>query len=226
MNMTEPKYGLSAFNCPCCGAYAEQKWSFVDAAGTFDRAYNSVNKFSSFVIDDMAVSKCSRCSQICIWYEEELIHPKAIVVEMPNVDLPEDIRKDYLEAANIAQYSPRGAAALLRLCIQKLCKELGEKGKNLNDDIGKLVKKGLSADIVKAMDLLRVTGDNAVHPGEIDLNDRPEIAFNLFKIVNFIAEKMITEPRRLTVFYDEVMPQGAKDAVSKRDKNGKNEKKT
>ena len=140
-----------------------------------------------------------------------------MVVELPNEDLPEDIKKDYLEAANILQDSPRGSAALLRLCIQKLCKELGEKGKNLNNDIRKLVKKGLPANIAKAMDLLRVTGDNAVHPGEIDLNDNPEIAFRLFRLVNFVADEMITKPRQLSAFYDEVMPQNAKDAIVRRD---------
>ena len=147
-----------------------------------------------------------------------MVYPNIIVVDEPNEDLPEDIKSDYLEAASILCESPRGAAALLRLCIQKLCKHLGKKGKNLNDDIGELVKDGLSEKVQKAMDLLRVTGDNSVHPGELDMTDNTEIATSLFGLVNFIAEKMITEPKEVDLFYEKVMPQSAKDAVEKRNK--------
>lgn len=60
----------------------------------------------------------------------------------PNADMDEDIRNDFLEAAAVLDTSPRGSAALLRLCVQKLCVQLGEKGRNVNDEIGALVRKG------------------------------------------------------------------------------------
>ena len=72
-----------------------------------------------------------------------MIHPEASGGPPPNPDLPEDIRLDYSEARSIVGRSPRGAAALLRLCIQKLCRHLGEKGKDLNADIASLVRKSL-----------------------------------------------------------------------------------
>ncbi len=218
-----PQFGKTAFHCPRCGVYADQCWSLFGASGHLGVGLYNAKPFKTYDFEDFAVSCCGHCGEICVWYDEKLIFPKAMVVESPNEDLPEDIKKDYIEAATILQDSPRGAAALLRLCIQKLCKELGQKGKNLNEDIGKMVKQGLSVDIKNAMDLLRVTGDNAVHPGVIDLRDGSEIATELFRLVNFIAEKMITEPKRISAFYEKVMPQGAKDAVVRRDKSEKNE---
>lgn len=100
--------------------------------------------------------------------------------------------------------------------MQQLCVQLGEKGENINDDIGALVKKGLNPTIQKSLDALRITGNNAVHPGELDLKEDIARVIKLFNLLNFIAEKMITEPKEIGAFYDE-LPEGAKEAVQKRD---------
>jgi hypothetical protein len=52
-----------------------------------------------------------------------MIEPNIGGVPFPNNDLPEDIKNDYIEARDILNKSPRGSSALLRLAIQKLCKE-------------------------------------------------------------------------------------------------------
>ncbi len=38
-----------------------------------------------------------------------------------------------------------------------------------------------------------------MHPGTLDLKDNSETALKLFKLVNFIATKMITEPAEIDV---------------------------
>ena len=103
-----------------------------------------------------------------------MVYPIAATAPLPNPDLPADIKADYEEARGIASLSPRGAAALLRLAIQKLCKDLAESGENINADTKSLVNKGLSVQVQQALDVVRVTGSNAVHPGQIDLQDDPE----------------------------------------------------
>lgn len=166
--------------------------------------------------EDWTISICEHCSNMAIWEDENMIWPKKILVVQPNTDLAEDIQADYLEAANVLSDSPRSAAAILRLALQKLCKQLGEKGDNINDDIASLVKKGLNPTIQKSLDALRITGNNAVHPGELDLTEDTERVIKLFSLINFIAEKMITEPNEINSFYDG-LPDGAKEAVDKRD---------
>jgi len=146
-----------------------------------------------------------------------MVYPEESGVQPPNPDLNEDIQSDYSEAKVIVNKSPRGAAALLRLCIQKLCTQLGEKGENINDDIANLVKKGLPARIQQALDTVRMIGNEAVHPGQIDLKDDRDTALKLFKWVNLIANVMITEPKEVEELY-ETLPEPKRKAIEERDK--------
>lgn len=125
--------------------------------------------------------------------------------------------QDYLEARAIEAQSPRAAAALLRLIIQKLCKHFGEPGKDINADIGRLVQKGLPKQLQEALDVVRVVGNEAVHPGEVDLEDNPEIVYTLFRLVNLIVEKMITEPKQYSDLYQS-LPTKKLDGIAQRDK--------
>lgn len=148
-----------------------------------------------------------------------MIYPRKMIAPLPNSDMEDQIKADYIEAGTVFSDSPRAAAALLRLALQKLCKQLGEKGENINEDIKKLVGKGLNPLVQKSLDALRITGNNAVHPGEINLEEEPEKVRKLFELLNFIANKMITEPREIESFYS-ALPEGARDAVKKRDGQG------
>ena len=222
-----PEHAEGKFHCPHCGVYAKQCWSHLYASGDVytKRSQYGVDYSSNIhqltvttgnLSEDWTISLCEYCSEMIIWSRKNIVYPKKIQVEQPNGDLTEDIKKDYLEAANVLADSPRSAAAILRLALQKLCKHLGQKGRDINDDIGELVKKGLNPAIQKSLDLLRITGNNAVHPGEIDLSEDTERVVKLFGLLNFIAEKMITEPKEINFFYDD-LPEGAKYAVEKRD---------
>ena len=150
-----------------------------------------------------------------------MIVPSEAPVPPPHVDLPDSCIAEYNEARDIAARSPRAAAALLRLCLQKLLKELKEEGKNINDDIGSLVKKGLPIEIQQALDFCRVVGNNAVHPGEIELTDNPEISHTLFEMLNFIIDDRISRPKKVALLYN-ALPKGAPEAVEKRDTVKKN----
>ena len=149
----------------------------------------------------LMVARCVRCEDISIWVDKRMIYPDSPGVVAPNEDLPPEVKEDYLEAASVLQKSPRAAAALLRLALQKLCKQLGGKGENIQKDIDLLVKRGMPHRVVDAMDSVRIIGNNAVHPGELDIRDNPEIATGLFDLINLAAEKTLTEPRELKEFY-------------------------
>jgi hypothetical protein len=167
-------------------------------------------------LQNVSISQCFNCSEIAIWIYDRLVWPRQGEAPIPNPDLPDDIGADYEEASTILDLSPRGAAALLRLSIQKLCKHLGEGGENINADIAALVRKGLDVRVQQALDVVRVVGNNAVHPGQMDLRDDRATAEKLFELVNLIAEIMISQPKHVRAMF-ETLPESARKAIQKRD---------
>jgi len=166
--------------------------------------------------DNLHLSTCFNCAETAVWVHKRMVFPESRAGEPANADLSEDIKRDIDEARSILNASPRGAAALARLAVQKLCKQLGEPGKNINDDIASLVKKGLDPRLQMALDVVRVVGNDAVHPGEIDLRDDPEIAQQLLQLINAIADQMLTHPKTVQTLYNQ-LPSSKVAAIAQRD---------
>jgi len=202
-----PEYHEKAFNCPHCNAYANQDWAKI-LYGFREKGFRD--------FDEWERATCAHCFGYSLWHSKTMIYPEGSGTP-PNDDLRDDIKQDYLEAKSIVNRSPRGAAALLRLCIQKLCEQLGEKGKNINEDISNLVQKGLPVKIQQALDIVRAIGNNAVHPGQIDLKDDRDTALRLFELVNLIAEVMITQPKEVEKMYTAILPEPIREAIQERD---------
>jgi hypothetical protein len=208
MKYVAPQVGSKSFTCPHCGVLARQ-FSYSNKA-TLDGS----NSYSSN--DPVATTICEHCEYFALWHYSTMVHPNRGTAPLPNPDMPADVKADYEEAATVATLSPRGAAALLRLAIQKLCKHLGGSGRNINDDISLLVSHGLPATVQKSLDVVRVIGNNAVHPGQIDADD-PEIVGHLFSLINITTETMISVPNKINSLYGS-LPSGALQAIQKRDK--------
>jgi len=49
-----------------------------------------------------------------------MIHPRKLTAPIPHSDMPDDVKEIYEEARNISDISPRAAAALLRVALEKL----------------------------------------------------------------------------------------------------------
>lgn len=176
---------------------------------------NSKGRYVYRDVHNLNISECFNCGKIAVWVHQSLVFPLQREGAKPNSDLPVDIAKDFEEARSILNSSPRGAAALLRLSVQKLCAFLGEKGKNIDDDIASLVAKGLNPLVQRSLDVVRVVGNEAVHPGSLDLRDDRDTALQLFNLVNLIAEQMITLPKAIHSMYEK-LPEGKRAAIEQR----------
>lgn len=163
---------------------------------------NDGHVYTECQFGNLHTSECFNCHRVAIWVHTRLIYPEARAAAAPNADLPPEIVADYEEAQAIVMRSPRGAAALLRLVVQKLCAHLGEGGKNIDADIASLIGKGLNPLVQRALDIVRVVGNNAVHPGVMDMKDDRDTAMRLFGLINVIADQMITHPKNVNALYD------------------------
>lgn len=206
MKFVSPTAFAKGYTCPHCGAFAEQKWWAID----WDR-----NQYGNPDDNAIRVGQCMHCKERTLWLEDRMLFPNNGGAPPPNAEMPKEVTALYREASEIILASPRGAAALLRLAVQVLCKELGGKGDNINDDIRDLVKKGLPTIVQQSLDIVRVTGNNAVHPGQIDVDD-VTVCSSLFKLLNVIVEYMIAMPNKVSGLYSD-LPASALNQIGKRD---------
>ncbi|PZT48921.1 hypothetical protein B6S12_01095 [Helicobacter valdiviensis] len=200
---TKPYFEGKAFNCPHCEVYSSMKWdTFYECTS---RDIKQVEGYSFFD------STCFNCKRSVIWYLKDknakIFFPREVTIP-PEENMPENVKEIYEEASLVLGDSPRAACALLRLALQELMKYLKEniegynelKIENLNQDIEKIIEIGnfyqaQEAMIKEAMNSVRLIGNRAIHPSELDINDNLEIANILFEMINFIIGEIITKPK-------------------------------
>ena len=202
-----PRYLSTSFHCPHCQVFAHQ--TFASQIGAYQHIYRSgtghrtvINKTIKISQKNLEASFCSYCGSASLWLDNEIIYPLGQSIPPPNDDLPANAREMYVEAGNIAQQSPRAACALLRLAIEMLLNHLGETG-TISSGIKKMVKKGLDPKIEQALEIVRVVGNHAVHPGQIEFDDVSSVQ-PLFEIINVIAETLITHPKQIKNLYTDL----------------------
>ncbi|PXV67346.1 uncharacterized protein DUF4145 [Dysgonomonas alginatilytica] len=219
MKSIEPKKNLLVFTCPHCKTVSTHEWGEYKYQEDVNLSLGGLDFFSKqehkkVEISNLFFSRCATCYQKTVWINDKMVYPNIAAPE-PNSEMPQSVLELYKEAESIYINSPRGAAALLRLSIQILCKDLGESGKNINNDIANLVKKGLPEIVQQSLDIVRVTGNDAVHPGLID-TDNQETVTKLFELINIIIEYMIALPKKVSGLYSS-LPSDKVQAINDRD---------
>ena len=209
-----PKFKSRAYTCIFCSTLTSMRWEPL-IAHPYDSPYQTV----------FYLCTCTHCRKESVWKrfdteleDGELVYPDILPAPEAHEHLPEDCKRDFEEARETCAKSPRGAAALLRLCLQKLLAHIGGKGEHIDTDIKTLVAAGLDAHVQQALDVIRVTGNNAVHPLEMNLEDDQDSVLVLFEMINFVVEERISRPKKtLNRFAN--LPEKARLAIEKRDKS-------
>lgn len=211
-----PECFLEVFTCPYCDVTAKQKWygshlmrqvylreNSNGQAEPWDNPYET-DADEAYL--DWLFSKCENCHKISAWHKGEMVYPVSCPVDEPNEDMPDEVKSKYLEAARVVSLSPASAAAMLRLALQiTLKKILGEESTGkIHDDIVKLQQCHIDSSLIQALDIIRINGNEAVHPGILDINDNEDDALYLFDLLNMICDQFFTQPRRMRQMYEKL----------------------
>ena len=201
-----------SIKCPYCHIFSQMDVQEFH----FNQEMVSLGGIPHFT-SSIEVRRCIHCGGKFFYENGELKYPEPAFA-VPEKEMPEDVKILFEEAASISNRSPRAACALLRLAIEQLCNDLNVIGDNIDAKIASLVKRGLTEDLQKALDVVRVVGNNAVHPGQIYFDvDDISTANMLFGLVNIITRRLISEPNSIQSFYNN-LPKTIKEHVAKRDK--------
>lgn len=208
-NYIPPSVGSESFHCPHCETYAHQNWK---------KLYWRHTTAGMTHILDGSIAECSHCEDYSIWVSEDMIYPEDSPAPLPAEDMPADVEEDFNEARQVVTDSPRAAAALLRLAMEKLAQRLTRKeNRTLYNMIGDLVENDrIDERVQMALDSVRVTGNESVHPGELDMRDDRDTALRLFELVNIVVELTISREALIEGAYDDI-PDGQREGIEDRD---------
>lgn len=198
--MIEIDFNKQTFTCPYCGR--QQVFSYANMI------YND-NSFSAGLCGKTKQSDLKRirvyhiccandaCKKIIITglfpanNKQFDILPRQVHKLYPDY-IPQQIRDDYAEAADIIELSPKAAATLFRRCLQGMIHDFWNiKDKNLYAEISQLKNK-VSASMWNALDGLRKIGNIGAHM-ETDVNLIIDIdiseAKKLQKLIELLFDK-------------------------------------
>ena len=196
--------------CPHCGVKSQQKYlnkiygsyeSYVAPKSTPNEGHIQSRYKTS--LQGLNSIQCGSCGNYSIYHNGKMIYPIDSSVSKPNEDMPSNVKKVYYEAKTVLNISPKSACALLRLALEILMNELDINGRTLNDKINNYCNDFDSNNrLIKAFHLVRIVGNETVHPGTIDIDDNEDIARAMFEILNEIVNETITKKKKLDAIFD------------------------
>ena len=184
--------------CPFCGHTQAVHSFYRDNNGPYRNISPIAEQYweSSFTFYTLECSN-SACSRVALLginrstKEQIDLVPKVTMKHYPDY-IPEQIRRDYEEANQILEASPKSAATLLRRCLQGMIHDFWNiHEKNLNAEITQL-KERIPAAQWKAIDALRTVGNIGAHM-EHDVNliidIDPDEARKLLMLIELLMDK-------------------------------------
>jgi hypothetical protein len=214
-----PDISKSIWTCPYCQATVQQfdLGIVIQFTSSFPHQPYYETLFNG--------TQCSHCARVMIWHidssesgflqrqnqklylqhtdsgsiKAKIIYPETRSIgESPNEDIPPEIQKIYEEARAVAPHSLRAANALLRTVLEKMVIGNGGEGAKLYHKIKNLADKNvITGQWAETLQNVRILGNEAAHPGEINFDEEVDAAFtnSIFSCINAFAQQTYTRKR-------------------------------
>jgi hypothetical protein len=138
---------------------------------------------------NLHISNCHSCNGFSLWVGGILVFPTRID------KTPELVEEDLEEATAILNKFPRGATALMRVCIQKLVPLLEDNGKELNQRVSSLVRKGLEMEMQQAEEVLQVLRSDPVQLSQLESQADKETVLRFLDSLKEVLERRMPQNR-------------------------------
>ncbi len=171
------------------------------------------------------IAQCQACGKLSIWIAGRRVWPPGSGGQAANTDMPDDAKVMYREAQQVSGISPRAGAALARRALEVVLEnaEGWDKKKTLDKNIEAARQRGLPQEIIDAMDIVRVTGNEALHGGKIAFDDPEENGSErtatLLWLINIVATELYSKPREVRELWD-ALPENKKEGIIARNRKG------
>ena len=188
--------------CPNCQAHSQADW--IGITHEPEPAYEE-EQWELVSLDQPIAAMlgyCFACSSVSFHDRMgDLLWPERLTAPSAAHEMPNELKEIYEEARSISSRSPRAAAALLRLCAEQLCGANGLSG-NFWNMISELKNRGGSRRLIRALDAVRIIGNDAAHAGEIHLDDNEEQVGVLFVLLNLIVDEFYAQDALVDAVYE------------------------
>lgn len=213
-----PALNKDAFDCPQCGAFANQKWGFSYFAAPGDNFTQAESRNGQWTY-----SKCARCREYSAWLDDQLIYPSTLVGPIASEDMPEDVREIYDESRRVAAVSRRAGAAMARATLELLVKQIDPDAPARSSLAARLERiiPTVDSSLGKLLTFVRHVG-NTIHVPEnaddavvmvLDPDQTAGMSL-IFQAINGLVDEKITRPRLANEAY-EMVPEEVRDRVER-----------
>lgn len=174
------------------------------------------NQAYGYEVEALRLSRCMECHEITIWLDQKMVWPDQQIDHRAHEMMPPTAREEFDEAAKVFRDSPRAGCALLRTCLEKICADRGHIKGTLFARAGSLVSEMSSLHGRQAVDIVRVFGNESIHPGKMEANDIAENAERMFDAINLIVEEVYDRPARFSQLFEKLSPSQRRE-IERRD---------
>ena len=192
---------MGSFTCPFCGtamsiSYANHRQFVCD----FDNHYSPASYSHPVLMIEFFRCANEDCKKETIiasgkrgYIENSVVnvYPRAVYRHFPEY-VPEAIRRDYEEAQQVKNLSPKASATLARRCLQGMIRDFwGVNGKNLYDEINQIQTKvhPMQWDAIDAMRKMGNIGAHMEKDVNLIIDISPEEAGQLLSLIELLIDK-------------------------------------